>query len=817
MDLQSFHQFAGFIRDPLLLVTERGDIVARSAAARSLFGDDTTSLLPDAVADPVKLRQYLSLCSSTRQPLPGAITSREGISHRVEGALVQPAAGQAPALLLLRLRRDGEAIDRFVTLNEKIKQLSAEIRERRAIETLLQGQNAMLELVLQAAPLRIVLDELMRAVEKRSADGMLCSILLLDSDGQHLRHGAAPSLPTEYSAAIDGVRIGERVGSCGTAAFRREPVIVSDIASDPLWADFRDLALLHGLRACWSTPIFASSGELLGTFAVYYRQPRSSSSRDSRLIEIVTRTAAIAIERSRAEMEIRFQSRLLDAVEEAVIATDLEGRIVYWNRFAEKLYGWTAERVLQRNIGDVISSDPISIRRGGDPRASWSEELELTRNDGTTFPAQVTGAPIYDPDGNLIGIVEVSTDITLRRQADEERERLLASEKEARAVAERASRLKDEFLATLSHELRTPLTSVLGWVRILLLDPRIEGETREALEIVARSSRQQAQMIEELLDVSRIITGKLTVEVRPVDLAGVVGQAMNTVAQTAAAKAIRLEKSIEAEGIAVNVDPDRMQQVLWNLLSNAIKFSPKGSEISVRVGRVGSTAEVSVIDQGSGIDPEFLPHVFERFSQADSSKTRVHGGLGLGLSIVRHLVEIHGGTVRAQSDGPGAGATFTVTLPIVAMKAAEEPPMMPAPAMEALPPHLNLRGVRLLVVEDDAPSRYMLQSLFTRSGATVMVAASMEEALRHFEMMTFDVLLSDIAMPGGDGYELLRAIRRRESNGRHVPAIALTAHAHPADREHALQSGFEAYVAKPVTPEELIMAVASVSRPRPEH
>jgi signal transduction histidine kinase len=377
----------------------------------------------------------------------------------------------------------------------------------------------------------------------------------------------------------------------------------------------------------------------------------------------------------------------------------------------------------------------------------------------------------------------------------------------------RANQAKDEFLATLSHELRTPLTAIFGWAQMLRSGKLDEPTFRRALDSIERNARMQVQLIDDLLDISRIITGKLRLQVRPVELGPVIEAATDAVQPAAEAKGILLVRQIQPKAGLVSGDPDRLQQVVWNLLSNAIKFTSKGGEITVSVLRVDSSVEVSVTDTGQGIDGDFLPYVFDRFRQADSTTTRRYGGLGLGLSIVRHLVEMHGGTAMAESAGLGHGATFKVRFPLVGIRVSEEGSSGGAvgkgPALMGAP---SLSGVEVLVVEDEPETRELLVAVLAQCGAAVKAAASASCAMETLQHWRPDVLISDIGMPGEDGYELIKKIRTRErESDRRIPAVALTAYARAEDRVRALSAGFQFYVPKPVEPTELAAVVASLA------
>ncbi len=401
------------------------------------------------------------------------------------------------------------------------------------------------------------------------------------------------------------------------------------------------------------------------------------------------------------------------------------------------------------------------------------------------------------------------------QKSAEERKQLLDSERAARAEAERMSDLKDDFLATLSHELRTPLSAILGWSQVLRRRKVSEAELQHAIDIIERNARAQTQLIEDLLDMSRITSGKLRLEIQPVEPATFIDAALETVRPAAHAKGIRLEKILDPAAGPISGDPGRLQQVVWNLLANAIKFTPRAGKVQVLLQRVNSHIEISVSDTGSGIRADFLEHMFERFRQADASTTRKHGGLGLGLSIVRQLVELHGGTVRAQSAGEGRGATFTVHLPLAVVQAPASPEvrLQPRGTRDAPADYRisDLTGIKVLVVDDEPDARGLLGRVLGDCGAEVWSAGSGQEALALLAQRRPDVLLSDVGMPDMDGFELLRRVRELEDGSTRLPAIALTAFARSEDRTRALRAGFLVHVSKPVEPAELVATVASVA------
>ena len=397
-------------------------------------------------------------------------------------------------------------------------------------------------------------------------------------------------------------------------------------------------------------------------------------------------------------------------------------------------------------------------------------------------------------------------------RADEERRQLLEREQDARLEAQAANRAKDEFLATVSHELRTPLNAILGWAQLLASGQLDEGTARRAVGIIERNTRLQAQLIDDLLDISRIITGKLRLELRGVPVRSILEAAVESLRPTADAKGVALSCEFGVQPHAILCDPARMQQVIWNLLSNAIKFTPAGGRVTLAEERRAGTIVLTVKDTGTGIDPMFLPHVFDRFRQQDPGSTRTHGGLGLGLSIVHYLVELHGGTIEARSDGEGHGATFIVTVPVAplttnSVERGIDPDAQRAPVAEVP----SLHGLRVLVVDNEADALALVQEILENCGAIVTAVESVADALREIGRRRPDVLVSDIAMPGQDGYSLVRQVRQMDDPTRPLPAVALTAYASEADRARTLGAGYRAHLTKPVDPRELATTVAALA------
>ena len=489
--------------------------------------------------------------------------------------------------------------------------------------------------------------------------------------------------------------------------------------------------------------------------------------------------------------------------------TDLDGRYLRVNDAFCAITGRAAEQLVGVHFSSITHASDHAAGAVALEQLQRGEinvillEKRYLRPDGAVVWVNLSASVVRDDRGAPTSFVSMIEDVSERR-------RLLVRERAARAEAEQANQLKDQFLATVSHELRTPLNAMLGWLMLLRSD-RIPPERRShALETVERNAKVQVQLVEDLLDIARIISGKLEVERRPVDVGAVARAEVDSAEPAADAKGVRLAARIEPTPHVVFGDPRRLAQVVANLLANAIKFTPKGGEVHVDVAARGPLVEIVVRDTGRGIAPEFLPHVFERVRQADGGTTRAHGGLGIGLAITKTLVELHGGSVRAESAGVGGGATFAVRLPVIQDRRRATPEEGPPSSASWLDPPPELRGLRVIVVDDDADARDVVNAWLTGAGAEVRVAASGAEALAELDRAPCDLVLSDVAMPGEDGYALLRRIRDRAVP---VPVIALTALARREDRARALRAGFASHVPKPVEPAELFAVVASLARP----
>lgn len=451
---------------------------------------------------------------------------------------------------------------------------------------------------------------------------------------------------------------------------------------------------------------------------------------------------------------------------------------------------------------------------------TYEIEYRLRHHSGEYRWTLGRAMPVRNSHGMIERWFGTCTEIHAMKMLTEEREQLLESERAARTQAERAGRLKDDFLATLSHELRTPLGAILGWTYVLSSGKTGTEDLRRGLEVIERNARAQAQLIDDLLDMSRVISGKLRLEVQALDPVSFVEAAIETVMPAALAKDIRIDTALSPGGSRISGDADRLQQVVWNLLSNAIKFTPAGGHVHVRLSHTDGHVRIDVQDSGRGIEAEFLPHVFDRFRQADSSRSRSYGGLGLGLSIVKQLVELHGGTVSVASQGLNMGTTFSVNLPEqTTVKAAHDPASDDAtPRVEAAPDlaSASLAGIKILVVDDEPDIREIIRRVLANRDADVSVASSATEALALIPLLRPTVLISDIGMPEIDGYEFLRQVRMLdEEAGRDTPAVALTAFARGQDRSRALAAGYLAHVSKPVNPAQLLATIAAISRATP--
>ena len=549
------------------------------------------------------------------------------------------------------------------------------------------------------------------------------------------------------------------------------------------------------------------NGRLEETFFNFVYQPMFS---DDHLVEGIivfafdvtseTRRQKLGEERLRESEEI-FRL-LVDSVQDyAIFLLDVEGRVASWNTGARRIKGYEPDEIIGRHFSvfytkeDIADGKPERILKEATERGRVQTEGWRVRKDGTTFRADVTITAVHDASGTLRGFAKVTRDVTEKRKAEEAQRDL--------AIARQVDHAKDEFLAVISHELRTPLTSILGWARMLRMGDLDARTTEEALQALERSAQAQVHLIEDLLDDTRITSGKLRLQRRPLQLKSIIETALTDVMPAAEGKRIRIEAEIDCETCPIMGDPIRLQQVIWNVLSNAIKFTPERGNILVRVTRDDAHAEIVIRDTGRGFDADMLPQLFHRFRQADSASER-KAGVGLGLAISKYLVEQHGGTIQAASEGRGKGATFTIRLPI-SIEASEEFTVREPNRAEDLP---DLSGIRVLLVEDEADNRDVLSRVIERCGGDVRCSTSGEDALALLQAWTPDVIISDIALPGMDGCQFLGRARKTSD----TPALALTVFGSAEEEARVRQCGFEVFRQKPIEPADLAHDIKRLSQ-----
>jgi PAS domain S-box-containing protein len=577
-------------------------------------------------------------------------------------------------------------------------------------------------------------------------------------------------------------------------------------------------------------PVISRSGQVLGGLFFGHPEVGVFTERHERLLTGLAAQTAIAVDNANLFEAVRREQNntqaafertnsLLESITDAFFALDSQWRFTYLNQQAGPLLHRSPQGLLGKNIWEEF---PQAVGTVFDQQYHHALEHQVSVRFEEFYPPldrwfEVHAYPLQG------GLSVFFHDINERKHYEAERTELLSREQQARAEAEVANRTKDEFLATLSHELRTPLNAILGWSR-LITNSRIDEEERaRGIETIQRNAQLQLQLIEDILDVSRIITGKYRLEVRATEVADVIESAVESVLPAAQARDIRLQRVLDSGHCLVSGDPARLQQVVWNLLTNAIKFTPKGGRVQIRLERVNSHVEIIVSDTGAGISADVLPHVFERFHQADSTSTRSHGGLGLGLAIVRHIVELHGGTAAATSLGLGQGTTFTIALPLMATRSDElastgKDERVHPTAREDGGPSLvfdcpeELKGLQILVVDDDEDARRLIKTVLEQCGAVVVTAAGAKEGLEKLQRVRPNVLISDLGMPEEDGYSLIQQVRALSpENGGQTPAAALTAYARVEDRMRVLRSGFQIHLPKPIEPAELVAVVANLA------
>jgi PAS domain S-box-containing protein len=514
------------------------------------------------------------------------------------------------------------------------------------------------------------------------------------------------------------------------------------------------------------------------------------------------------------ESEDRLRLLIESAVDYAIFTMGPDGRVASWNTGAERLLGWTESEALGMSGAQIFTPEdrataqPEREMRTAAEKGCAQDERFHIRKDGSRFWASGSLTALPGPNGQVRGYAKIMRDHTERREAQKRVEQALRSSEALRAAAEDANRAKDEFISTVSHELRTPLNTIRLWSKMLGSGKVPHENWGDGIRMMERAAVTQQQLIDDLLDVSRMATGKLRLNIQPSRLCEAMDAAIDAVRPMAEARGVQLECSLDPKIGIVRADPERIQQVIWNLLANAIKFTPPGGHIDLAAVRVRDAVEVRVTDTGIGIKAEFLPYVFERFRQAEAVTMRTHTGLGLGLSIAKQLVELHGGTIAASSEGEGRGAVFTVRLPMPRVKR----PFDGAEAVAANPEQARLDGLRVLLVEDDPGTREATQRLLEMHGAQVSVAESARAAQEAYTLERPALLVCDIGLPGEDGYSLLKGLRKLETDRQlpRVAALALTAFAREDDQKHALQAGFDRHLPKPVDPDTLLTTLAEM-------
>jgi PAS domain S-box-containing protein len=623
------------------------------------------------------------------------------------------------------------------------------------------------------------------------------SILLFDPDGV-MRFKAYRHLSEAYRRKVEG----HTPWTPDTPD--PEPIIVADVTQDPALAPYLPIIQAEGIAAMAFIPL-VSLGRVIGKFMLYYETPHALTADEIELAGVIAAHVAFAVERTRAkEQARRSEERLRFALDAASMGTwdwDLSTQTVRWSDNLERVHGLpsgTFDGTFNSYEREIHPDDRervlASARRAIAEGVPHEVEYRIVGPDGTIRWVEGKGRVEYE-DGKAVRMTGVCMMVTRRKEAELAR----------LAGAEEASRLKDEFLATLSHELRTPLNAILGWVQILHEGGLSTERVRRALDVIGRNAKLQARLIEDILDVSRIISGKIEIERLPVLLPQVIHAAFNGLLPAAREKGIELVKIVPEDLPPTEGDPKRLHQVIGNVLSNAVRFTPDGGRVELRASADADWITIEVRDTGVGIAPEFLPYVFDRFRQEDSRTTRMHGGLGLGLAIARHFVEQHQGEIGAHSDGTGHGATVVIRLPLHTHAAARSSTEVPTAYRSDL--GLRLDGSSVLVVDDQLDSRELLAALFERCGARVVQCHCAESALEALKQTHIDLVVADIAMPHVDGYDLIRRVR---ACGRGVPAVAVSAYARQEDRVQALAAGYNAYVAKPVEARALFQTIRDV-------
>lgn len=710
-------------------------------------------------------------------------------------------------------QQNEELQSQAVELEQQVEEASAQAQELHTLNAQLAARERMLRDLLQPSVtegtepevlerlgekiVRLLGDRAAGAALSEPKDGVMAVYPLFGlADGPH-------ELPRPQSLS-DLVTVRDR------AALLTDTTLRSDL-------EFPTLKIGAPTASVIAAPLRTPDS---GALEIYAAHPNAWSDEDLRLVQWLAVQCGRLWSNARLRDGLERQRMLLRTVTDhasaALFLSDEHGRCTYMNPSAERLAGMTAAEARGRPLHDLLhagaTSEPHAAEDCPLHRCASQHEDVVVRASGPEIPVLCSVAPVTQ-DGTVRSVVVEMQDMRELKRAEAERERLLELERAAREEAEHACRARDDFVATLSHELRTPLNAVLGWATLLHGCVNDPDEVRNGVEVIERNARHQAQLISDLLDMSRITAGKVSLNLQPVDPAHVIETALQSARPQISAKNLTVHRTLDAAGRMLSADPERIQQVVWNLLTNTIKFTQPGGTVRVSLSTEGQRVRIVVSDNGQGIDPAVLPHMFDRYRQADGSSTRRQGGLGIGLAIVKHLVELHGGSVRLESPGVGQGTTCTVLLPSHEARRAGRSEALPAVAPDTgtIVVGAGLEGLTFLVVDDEHDARTLVARLLSDRGAIVRTASSADEAMTVLCAEAVDMLISDIGMPGADGYSLVRRVRMEcPEHVRGLPAIALTAFARSADRTQAMLAGFHAHVSKPVEPPELLATVATL-------
>ena len=728
-----------------------------------------------------------------------AIRGLEALAERPDGTRVWGAPSATP------LRNSAGDIVGGINM-------VVDITERKRAESLVRSQKEALEMIVQGRPLLDVLAHFCRMIEHESQDGVIACIHVLNDGGTQFQHTAAPSLPESYARAVNGMRVSAATGACGRAVSTRQTVVIPDIAADPQGSAFRDFAPPFGLRACWSAPIFSAEQEVLGTFAIYHREPRDREPCDQQLVDIVNRTVAIAIERDRAEKALRESEErfrnLADNMSQLAWTADANGVITWYNQRWYDYTGTTLEEMAGSGWKRVHHPDHVDrvvarLQRSWDTGEVWEDTFPLRGQDGNYRWFLSRAVPIRDQHDNVVRWFGTNTDITEQRQMADDLRQYAAE------MAEVARR-RTEFVAILAHELRNPLAPIRSAAHVLRHSAAHGPEwatneaIRSAAEMVERQVGHMVRLVDDLLDVSRVNLGKVELRRGRIDLSAVVHQVLETVRPGCESHGQELTTAFPPQPVYVDADPIRLAQIVGNLLNNACKFTPIGGGIWLMIEATGEQAVIRVRDTGIGIAAGQLSRIFEMFTQVDTSRERSLSGLGIGLTLVKDLVEMHGGTVEAHSAGPGQGSEFVVRLPL-------------APALSASPPAEGRTWSgspavhrRLLIVDDNRDAADALGMLLKLDGHEIHIAHDGLEAVEAVARIRPDLVLLDIGLPKLNGYEVGGKIRA-EPWGAKVVLIAVTGWGQEEDRRESRDAGFDGHLVKPVDLAVLTKLLAETS------